>query len=329
MLIAAGTAATAQSPNGYEQAVDARRAGDPASAIALLQDWVIRNPNDVDARVQLGYAYLALDRLNEAQREFETVLAQAPSYRDASEALEQISRRRAARPAGSGFVLADGAISGVSSGLQDWHEAGLTLVAPLSAVDTIEVRGTWYERFSLVDIELGTLITHHAGEDLWLRAGANATPSADFRPEIGLSAGLDYRLRRGPTATIAGFDAAWRSFPTQDVWNLAPFVTQYFGSEGEFSATARTNILAADGDSLRVGGSVRADYAPGDRTRVFFGAAAGPDTDVGVVTDTFSLFGGGEIPLGDKLSLTGSLAREWRDGPADRTEFRAGLKVGL
>ena len=86
---------------------------------------------------------------------------------------------------------------------------------------------------------------------------------------------------------------------------------------------------APEGDRLRVGGSLRGTWEPGDRRRLFAGVAAGPDTDLGVVTDTWSLFGGGELPIGARISVVGSLAREWREGPADRTEFRIGLKVGL
>jgi hypothetical protein len=74
---------------------------------------------------------------------------------------------------------------------------------------------------------------------------------------------------------------------------------------------------------------VRGDYVPADRWRLFAGAANGPDSDLGIVTRVTSVFAGAETPLGRRLALTGSLAREWRDAGLDRTELRLGLKAGF
>ena len=259
------------------------------------------------------------------------MLAVAPDYTDAQQGLAAIAQRRTdggdARSAG--FVLIEGARSNLDSGARDWREAALTLLVPIAQRDTLELRGAWYDRFGLEDIEAGALWTDRAADDLWLRLGASATPSADFRPRTAITAGADKRLGNGPSPTVIGLDAQWRRFPAQDVWSLTPGVTQYFGSEGAISLTARANLLLAENDDLRIGGSLRADWLPAPQARAFIGAAAGPDTDLGVVTQTRSLFGGGEVPLDGHLSLTGSLAREWREGPADRTDFRLGLKLGL
>ncbi len=319
----------AQDATAYERGVEARLSGDAAGAVPLLEQWLAENPDDVDARVQLGYAYLALGRLEDAERQFRTVVARTPEYTDASQGLAEIQRRRARGDKRQGFVLFEGAVSTLAGGLQDWRETGVVLSVPVAQRDTFDVRGVWYERFGFDDVEIGALYTHRAGDNTWLRMGASGTPSADFRPEIGLTAGVDHRLSEGPSATVIGFDAAWRSFPAQDVFNISPAITRYLGGTGDFSLTARANALVAEDDSLRIGGSFRGDFAPGDRSRAFLGIAAGPDTDVGLVIDTYSIFGGGEVPLGDTVSITGSFAREWRDGPADRTEFRIGLKVRL
>ena len=227
------------------------------------------------------------------------------------------------------FVLFEGSISTLPDSQQDWKEIGVILLLPVSDRDALTVQGNRFERFGIDDVEIGALYTHRADEDTWLHFGASATPSADFRPEVSLTAGVDHRLSQGSSATVVSIDAGWRNFPAQGVFNLSPAVTRYLGGDGSFYLTARANALVADGDSLRVGGSLRGDYAPGNRRRAFIGVAAGPDTDVGVVTDTYSIYGGGEVPIGNTLSITGSVAREWRDGPADRTEFRIGLKFGL
>jgi hypothetical protein len=74
---------------------------------------------------------------------------------------------------------------------------------------------------------------------------------------------------------------------------------------------------------------LRGDYQPHERHRLFAGVADGPDTDLGVVTNVTSLFGGVEFPIAGRISLTTSLAHEWRSVGSDRTELRAGIKAGL
>ena len=314
-----------------ERAVAARLGGDPAGAVELLRPWLAEHPEDQDARVQLAYALLALGRLDQAESEFRTVLDAAPGYVDAREGLAFVDRRRAGDADRERVTLSiEGAISTLSGDLDDWHELGGALVLPFASGERAELRANWYERFDRRDTELGAFYAQRTGEDTWLRFGASATPAADFRPEFGLFSGLDQRVADGPrSATVIGVDAGFRRFPAQDVWNVSPAVTQYFGTANAYSLTARANVLKAENDDVRLGGSLRGDYAPSERARAFVGAAAGPDTDLGIVTDTWSLFAGGEVPVGEALSLTGSAAREWRDGPADRTEFRLGVKFAL
>ena len=323
LALAAPSAVMAQD-SVYDRAV-ALRQSDAAGAVVLLERWLVDHPADADARVQLGFALLTLSRLDEAEREFAAVLAEAPGYSDARQGLRLVRERRdgdaETRP---GFVVIDGAVSNLGEGQSDWHEAGVLAALPLGTGDTLEAEGRWFERFGLEDVELAARYTHRAGSDLWLRAGLSATPSADFRPEIGLSAGIDYRLA---PATVASLDTSWQRFPLQEVVTLRPSLTQYF-DEGRFALTAGARAVFVDDETL-VGGSARADWLPRERTRVFVGAANGPETDLGVVSDTTSLYGGGELPLTGTLSLLGSVSREWRGLGADRTEARLGIRIGL
>ncbi|GGD65184.1 YaiO family outer membrane beta-barrel protein [Aurantiacibacter arachoides] len=316
-------AAIAQA-NDYEQAVELRRT-DPAAAAALLERWLDAHPGDTDALVQYGYALLTLGQLAEAEQAFAAALAIAPGYTDASEGIALIAARRADRQeTRRGFALVEGALSDLGSGQRDWHELGAVIGAPVGLLGTLEGQVRWFDRFGAEDVELGALYTHKAGENLWLRAGASATPSADFRPEIGLAAGLDYRLAPSSVATL---DVSWQRFPAQDVVSLRPGFTQYFGG-GRYALGVFGRAVFVDGDAL-VGGSVRADWLPADRTRAFVGVASGPETDLGEVRDTTSLYGGGEVPLSATVSLLGSLSREWRATGADRTEARLGVKLAF
>lgn len=55
-----------------------RRAGNPAAAVDMCRDALIRFPGHLSARVTLGWALLDLGKLREAQHEFETVRRRAP-----------------------------------------------------------------------------------------------------------------------------------------------------------------------------------------------------------------------------------------------------------
>lgn len=327
--LALPSAAFAQQPSAYEQGVAARLDGRPAEAAALLRAWLAEHPGDADARLQLAYAELALGRLDEAEAGFRAVLAAAPDYADARAGLGQVAARRASPVPGQRAELTvEGALSDLEGAASDWHEAGLRLRLPVGAATSVEAAGTYYRRFGLDDVELAGSVVHRAGEDLWLRAEAGATPDADFRPKWSVGGGLDWRLRGGEAASVLTLDVRHQDFPAQHVTTLSPGVVQYVAG-GRAWLTARAfGVIPEDGD-LQVGWLLRGDVAPADRYRLFAGIADGPDTDLGVVTDVTSLFGGFEVPLGDRFGLIGSVAREWREVGADRTDFRLGLKVGL
>ena len=327
--LALPSAALAQQASAYDQAVAARLDGRPAEAAALLRAWLAEHPGDVDARLHLAYAELALGNLDEAEAGFRAVLAAAPDYADARTGLAQVDARRAdGGPSQRAELTIEGALSALEGAASDWHEAGFRLRLPTGAATIIESGAAYYSRFGLEDVELAGAVVHRAGEDLWLRADASATPSADFRPRWGVGAGLDWRLRGGPAATVLTLGARHQAFPLQHVTTISPGLVQYFAG-GRAWITARAFGVIPEGRDLQLGWLLRGDLAPADRYRLFAGIADGPDTDLGVVTDVTSLFGGFELPLGDRFGLIGSVGREWREAGADRTDFRMGFKVGL
>jgi YaiO family outer membrane protein len=323
LCLAAPSLAQAESP--YAEAVAARQAGDAARAEALLVPWVAAHPADVDAWLQLAYARLALGELDAAEADFRRVLATAPDYADARDGLALVAARRRGR---GGFVFGEGALSDVSNQASDWTEVAAGAVLPLGADTMLDLRGAHYRRFGFTDAEVEAGATFHAAPELWLRLGGSVTPEADVRPRWGLRAGLDRRFTDGSGATVIGFDVHHRSFPAQDVFTIEPHLTRHF-ADGRTSVTVRGSGTFAEGSGFEPGVLVRADHSPTDRGRVFAGTAIGADTELGVVTSTHSVFLGGEVPLGGRVSLTLAAAREWRGDGIDRAEGRVGLKVGL
>jgi tetratricopeptide repeat protein len=80
-------------------AEELRRAGRWREAVGVCRTGLASHPDYLSARVTLGQALLALDNLDDAQRELEHVLSTAPENLVATRALAEISARRAATPA--------------------------------------------------------------------------------------------------------------------------------------------------------------------------------------------------------------------------------------
>ncbi|RYF88704.1 MAG: tetratricopeptide repeat protein, partial [Caulobacteraceae bacterium] len=78
----------------YDAAVADRLGGRPAAAVPKLQQVLAAQADDVDARLNLGLALLALDRMDEAAAAFRDVIAQAPGYTDAYLGLARVEQRR-------------------------------------------------------------------------------------------------------------------------------------------------------------------------------------------------------------------------------------------
>lgn len=326
LLVAIAAPLSAQPTSDYDAAVAARQAGDPRRAVTLLDRWLSDHPRDSDALVQRGFAYLALDQRTKAAEDFRAALVLAPDYIDAREGLARAERR--SDRTGRGYILASGAWSDIDGGAADWKEASLDVALPVSRTVTAGGRAAWHRRFGAEDVELTGRAALNPADDLWLRISAGGTPAATFRPEIALALGADYRVTKGPAATVLSLDASYQRFPLQEVVTINPGVVRYFAG-GKAWATLRGIGTVADGGKLQAGALARIDYAPAARRRFFAGLANGPDTDLGVVTRVTSLFGGAEFPVGDDLSILPSIAHDWREIGGDRTELRLELKAAF
>ena len=78
-----------------------RRAGEFENAINVCRNGLERYPAYHSARVTLGRALLAVDRLDEAQAEFERVLEGAPDNLSAARGLDEIRQLRGESPLAS------------------------------------------------------------------------------------------------------------------------------------------------------------------------------------------------------------------------------------
>jgi YaiO family outer membrane protein len=334
----------------YQAGVAARHAGDPDEALRRLGRAAEAAPANADVQLQLGLAYLALDRLDEAEAAFERALALAPDYGDARLGLARVAQRRgdpatalaeldqlgpdhleanqlrrqlAAAAAAAPWrwrVDLDGSYSDVDR-LADWQTATLAVQHRPEANTTIAVVADAARRFDRTDVYLEARVDHRfaPGANAYVLLGG--TPDAHYRPIRQFGAGGVVRVHGGPYATVLQLDLAQADYPTGHVRTVTPGIEQYVNGNA-WVTVQWINIW----DRFRHGSGwlVRGDVMPNDRLRLFAGAANAPDLDAGFAIDTSSLFGGVSLDVG-RVSLRLSLAHDDPRGPADRDTIALGV----
>lgn len=339
-------------PVGYEAAVAARLAGEPRQAIELLEPIVAGEPDNVDARLQLGLALLALQRFDEAERAFRDVLALAPGYTDASLGLARIAQRRgdlvaaqrilAVLDPSSAEVIAlsrqlrtvadrkwridaDGSFSDTGGGRADWYDGALQLRYRASERTTYQSRIEAARRFGLTDIYGEVGVERRPSDRAAIYVVAGGAPDADFRPRWLLGAGGSLKITEGGSATVLTLAAQQASYRFDDVQTLNPGIEQYFAG-GRLWVTARyINLLDENGD-YRAGYLVRGDGLATAKLHLYAGYSDAPDTSEGVVIDTRSVFAGLSFDANERTTFRLSLAHEDRD-PGVR-QWRIATGVG-
>jgi YaiO family outer membrane protein len=351
LLVSIASPASAQGQDDYARAVAARQAGDPATSIALLEPLTTADPANADARLQLGLAYLASERLDDAERAFRETLAIAPDYADARIGLARVAQRRgetaAARrllapvPSDNAEAAAfraqliggerdtgwradlDASYSMLEGTQPDWKEVAGAL-SYRSSDTTIGGRIEWLERFGLSDVFGELRLDQRLSERATGYVAIGATPDADFRPEWQLGLGGSLRVRDGGDATVLTLDARQARYRVGDIQTVNPGIEQYLG-DGRYWLTARWINIFDERGTHRMGYLLRGDAQASEGLRLFAGLSDAPDPDQGVVIDTFSLFGGAAVAIGSRSELRASIAHEDRSIGADRTQVSLGL----
>ena len=337
-------------PSLYDQAVDARRSGDPAQAAELLAQVVAAEPQNSDALVQYGFALLALGRLDEADSAFARALARAPDYADATLGRALVAERQgrvedarrlvAAVPPGNADAAAlsarvnrqtiaaawsidlDGSYAAVAGGQPDWKEIDLQVRHQSQSGLALAGRVEASRRFARSDtyVEGRAEKFFVGGSSVYGLVGA--TPSADYRPRLQVGGGARVAVDGGPGATILTADLRHADYSSGRVTALNPGIEQYVLGGRAWLIGQMLNVIS--GGRLRSGVLARGDFMTSDRLRLFAGGAYAPDTSEGFVTRVWSVFGGASIHFDSRRALRLTVARiEPRDGPS-RTEFALG-----
>ncbi|WP_147416744.1 YaiO family outer membrane beta-barrel protein [Sphingomonas edaphi] len=320
--------ATAQSPDPYAEAVEARRAANPARAASILEQVLKADPANSDALVQYGYSLLALRRLDDAEAAFRQALAVAPNYQDARDGLELVTQRRKAAPAPAAtrFKLdLDGGLTSVSQGQPDWRDASVQLRYDQNSAVVLTGRVELARRFRRTDVYGEARVDFRQGNDLSGYLLTGGTPDADFRPKVQLGMGGSAKIGGTSNPTIATLDARWADYASGEVWTLNPGVQQYLGGGRVWLTAQWINIF--QGSDHSSGWLARADYLPTPKLRLFGGVANAPDISEGVVLRTSSQFGGLALGITDNQDVRLSVAHDDPDGSAKRTSISIGTGI--
>ena len=352
--LAAGTPLSAQTgATAYEQGVAARRAGDSARAATLLEQAVREKPASADAWVQLGYAHLALGKLDAAEGSFGGALRLAPTYDDARIGQALVAERRgafdrartliapvvatnadanllrqrlAALPAERRWALdVDVGATRLGRGQPDWRQLDVQLGHRLDSGAALAGRIEAARRFGRNDLygEVRGEIPVGAGRSIYLLAGGS--PRADFRPRWQVGAGGRVRAVAGATPTVLTLDLRHASYRSGKTTSINPGIEQYLFA-GKAWLTFRS-INLVDGGDLLSGALGRIDVQASDRLRLFGGAANAPDVDQGIVSRTRSLFAGASVGVDDRIALRLSVSRDRPSIGASRTGVSVGTSV--
>lgn len=354
-LVAATPLSAQTAPTAYDLGVAARRAGDAVLAAALLEQAVRDAPQSADARVQHGYALLALGRLDQAESAFGETLRLAPDYDDARVGQALVAERRGALDQARALVApvaanheeanilrrrlasvraehrwsmdVDGSATRVGRGQPDWRQLDVQLRHRLDSGVRLTGRIEAARRFENIDVygELRGEVPAGAGGSVYLLAGGTVEP--DFRPRWQVGAGGRVRINGGAAATVLTLDARQASYRSGKTTLINPGIEQYLAG-GKAWLTLQSINLVDNGDLLS-GGLGRVDVLAGDRVRLFGAAANAPDIDQGIVSRTRSLFGGASVELSEAIALRVSVSHDRPTIGADRTGLSIGTTVNF
>ncbi|MCY7280995.1 MAG: YaiO family outer membrane beta-barrel protein [Sphingomonas bacterium] len=352
-VLAASPVSAQTATSAYEQGVAARRAGDATRAATLLEQAVRADPSSADARVQHGYALLALGRLDEAEHAFDESLRLAPGDNDTRVGQALIAERRGnlrrartlVAPVASNDEEAnalrrrlatgrgetrwsldiDGSATRLNNDQPDWRQLDIQLSHRLDNGARVAGRIETARRFDRTDAygEMRGEWPVSSASSVYLLGGG--TPGADFRPRWQVGTGGRVRVTGGAAPTVLTLDARHASYRSGSISLINPGIEQYLAA-GKAWITLQSINLVDDG-AIRSGWLARIDLMAGDRVRLFGGAANAPDVDQGIVSRTRSLFAGASVGLNETADLRVSVSRDRPGIGADRTGFSLGTMV--
>ncbi|HEY2710553.1 MAG TPA: YaiO family outer membrane beta-barrel protein [Caulobacteraceae bacterium] len=359
---AATAAAAAPSRDDlYGRAVKERLAGATSVAIGDLQALLAAHPDDVDARLQLGFALRAAGRGPEAEAAFRQVLQQVPTYKDAQVALAQILWERgdvagakaalgpallaspgdaetedfvkrltaastaasqAAKPAPQWRIDETFAYSDLSRGLPAWYENDFAFSRKVDADSAVIVTVQSLQRFKLDETYVEGAYDHGWSGGEWsLAIGGSLNPL--FRPKLAVRFDTTLNPWGAASPWRLAFDGSYSQYVAGDVASYTFGVDRlFFGDQGRISA--RFIGVHDERGEFIPGFSVGGGWRFNDRWDVAGAYVDAGENDTGTTVRVHSIGGTANYTVSDRVILHASVTNEARQGSYDRVEVDLG-----
>lgn len=336
----------------YARAVKERLGGDNAAALADLQSLLTNQPNDVDARLQLGFALRAAGRNAEAEAAFREVLRRAPGYKDARVALADLLWARgdvagAKATLGPELMSAPGdaetravaeklagqkppplwrvdetlLYSQLSRDLPQWWEDDLSLSRKVDAQSALTASVQMLRRFDIAETYVeGAYDRGWSGGEWSLAVGGSLDPT--FRPKLSVHG--DALLHPwAHSAWSVALGASYSRYVAGDVETVTLGLDRrFFQDRGKLSARfiGTHDEIGADLPGFSTGASWRFS-SRFDASASYVDAA---ETDTGRTVRVRAVGVAGNYVLSDRAVLHASVTNEARENSYDRVEIALG-----
>ena len=219
--------------------------------------------------------------------------------------------------------------SQLDNGRDDWRGADVDVLYKASPTLRFGGEVERRERGRSSDTLVTASVSANTGRALEWHAAAGAAPGADFSPERGLSAGVEWRASPGISLLLDYRDLR---FKAGSVREIRPGVTFWFGDQTW--VTLRYADGRAFGTARYQSRSLRLDHVFADRGRVTLVYAHGADPErdpqlPGVLLTTGDLYAATwRIPLNRTLALVIGADHEDRRPYYTRTGALLGVALG-
>ncbi len=328
----------------FTTGAELRRSGRAAEAIPLLETASRTQASDADVWLNLGLAYAAVGRFDDADRALAEAQRLAPTYADVAVARARVAFYRgeydeadrrlapalAAQPANADALALQAQVAAARRAPPDtdpdarWRlDVGATYGDRTRGLASTEIGNLALSRtkdgltvggaieharqFGLTDTYLEGLVATRRGY-----VAIGGTPDAAFRPEIAVRAGLasDARPAMGGWTGVVGVDGGWARYALGDVWNLQPWLTLARGEA--LSITGRWINVIDEADEHRMGYAVRGAWRPVARLQLSAGWSNAPESSEGVTVRVKATSLGLAYDVSDDLTLRLDGVREDR-----------------
>ena len=314
--------------NSYEHRILKGRilswAGQYNAAQDVISDLRREFPQNADVLLAAANLDYYQGDLNNAEHNFQSVLAINPNYVDAQTGLENVRKARSASRPHKWRIDGGASISSFDeSDLDNWNNQ---FIRAQYTPGTIAYHGKvqHYRQFGNKNVEFDAGMSSAPGGDWDWGINAGFSPDADFRPDthIGGRLGRKIKLDNGPTI-VATVNYRYDKYTEAKIHNITPEVTAYFENGVRLTGRVINTIQSDQAD--QTGWLVSGSLPVAKKWKLNGGYASAPETVNGLVVTTESVFGGVSYAATSQLDLHVNFARDDRQDVYIRNAVNVGF----